>query len=73
MNSFNMNSINDHTHFTLDIKDENIIFTAYQEEIRGGRLAKVYYGTLKATTKRCSTCGFPALVHNGRRMYPSHI
>ena len=41
MNSFTMNSINDYTHFTLDIKDENIIFTAYKEEIRGGRRAKV--------------------------------
>ena len=65
MNSFTMNSINDYTHFALDIKDENIIFTAYQEEIRGGRRAKVYYGTLKATAQRCSACGFPTLVHNG--------
>ena len=65
MNSFTMNSINDYTHFALDIKDENIIFTAYQEEIRGGRRAKVYYGTLKATAKRCSSCGFSTLVHNG--------
>ena len=41
MNSFTMNSINDYTHFALDIKDEKIIFTAYKEEIRGGRRAKV--------------------------------
>ena len=62
MSSFTMNSIDDYTHFALDIKDENFIFTAYQEEIRDSRWAKVYYGTLKATAKRCSACDFPILV-----------
>ena len=42
-----MSSINSYTHFAPDIKDKNIIFTDYQEEIRDGRLTKVYYGTLE--------------------------
>ena len=65
MSSSTMNSINDYTHFALDIKDENIIFTDYQEELRGGRRAKVYYGTLETPIKQCPTCHSAALVRNG--------
>lgn len=54
-----------YTHFALDIKDENIIFTDCQEEIRGGKPTKIYYGTLKATMERCPACGSQKLVHNG--------
>ena len=64
-----MNSINGYTHFAFDIKDKNIIFTDYH----GERLTKVYYGTLKATIERCTTCGSRKLVHNGSAPYRSRI
>lgn len=61
MSSSTMNSINDYTHFALDIKDENIIFIDYQEELRGGRRA----GILETPIKQCLTCHSAALVRNG--------
>jgi len=60
-----VNPIDHHIKFALNIKDPNVIFFDYGNEVKQNKRIKVYHATVKAVFKRCPQCGFDQLNHNG--------
>ncbi len=64
-----MSSLNDYIKFTLDIEDQNIIFSDYSNENINGKIYKIYLAELIQPT--CPYCRSTHLKHNGH--YVSNV
>ncbi len=64
-----MSSLNDYIKFTLDIEDQNIIFSDYSNENIDGKIYKIYLAELIQPT--CPYCRSTNLKHNGH--YVSNV
>ena len=64
-----MSSLNDYIKFTLDIEDQNIIFSDYSNENINGKICKIYLAEL--IQPACPYCRSTNLKHNGH--YVSNV